>query len=351
MESVATPKEGPVQKHLSHPILGVLVLSALSVVAAPGCSGRYSSPSDPGDGSGRAPRSSEEVTPQTAAEEIVALNKDAETSGHLLARKYFNEGSEVLELYEPSPGNFVVSGAGRPAHNRSEIPAVRGLSGVWALLAAPSQVAPPELAARIADETAHARATIQQAPQAASSQPAAAAPGATRIHKANPVNGISNFCNNGEFDFEFDTLNLNNPFFSIANEGPPLFEPAPMVGTGITGSTTVGVTNNDILEVGLAVCPDTDAATFINDAGTSFNVPAGSFRWNNGLAGWSCGTDFSCLANFVRCTWTQATFSARAFSQCGSVLFNGEEDFCADGGQFHFTTFILPGPSQNGCEF
>jgi hypothetical protein len=85
----------------------LFVLVAAPIVVA-ACS------SAPGTG-GSAPEPSGPVVADMApAKKWVQENADMDTTWKLLARKYFNNDTEVVSFYEPTPGNVIAIGVGHP---------------------------------------------------------------------------------------------------------------------------------------------------------------------------------------------------------------------------------------------
>jgi hypothetical protein len=90
----------------------LMLISSCAVVAVfPSCA------SPPGSG-GSEPGPSVSVGATASAlspgKDFVARNQDADAKLHLLARQFLNNETEVLSLYEPSPGQIIAVGAGRP---------------------------------------------------------------------------------------------------------------------------------------------------------------------------------------------------------------------------------------------
>jgi hypothetical protein len=79
------------------------------------------------------PTPEEPATTTTAlspAEQFVRLNADLDMTAHLVGRARYNEDTEVLSFYEPSPGTVIVVGGGTPKDHATVQPSEDAVS-LW----------------------------------------------------------------------------------------------------------------------------------------------------------------------------------------------------------------------------
>lgn len=188
---------------------GALWLASLCITAAAGCvdaddppgSPEVASPPTTTVGATGALRDSlgSSLDPVSAA--IARANAQADVDLHLVARVAVQPG-ELLELYEPSPGQLVVSGAGAPARAILSQGAIAGMGveDVWRL-AAGSAGMPDALHAALG--RARLRAQASPAPSSpialhgSATEPASSAGAGSKLRAAAPLS--TGWCDNGYY--------------------------------------------------------------------------------------------------------------------------------------------------------
>jgi hypothetical protein len=250
----------------------------VTALAAAGCSGQVE------DGSNLS------AVKESIAAQIVAANADADHTAHLLGRQLSSDGNEVIEFYEPAPGQLMLSTAGLPAKASAFAPsnfAGQTIAEVWHNVA-PNAAMPKELA-RFADNR------LAKAP----------AKSASVVRSVTPD---SDYCSDQFFSdyasYYTSHGRVGGNVLAIANliNGTDKF----ITGDHGTGFRTAG---NSMHEVDAAVC---DAASgtggtfsFFGSNGSSvtWSVPAGTLRSRTTWTSDNCGWDGTCLfQGDYRCT-------------------------------------------------
>jgi hypothetical protein len=300
------------------PFLMMAVLGAALV----GCGASEGGNGSLGEGAGEKPSSPSHVE-FSIAEKIVAANAKADHDANLVARKFLNNGTEVVEFYEPVPGYILFSAAGSPfGHsvlNRAEIEG-KTASELWALLA-PGEPVPETLAHAI--ERSADPGLVNQGLEEVNAQPAqtpefgAPAPAVESTGERVLSGG---YCT-GQFWSDWGNWGNGSTYrtsteYTFAWNGISYF--------GVTATA------------GYIVCPLGDASNLggqltiawpDNSTGV-WSVGVDTYRWETWTAGVNCGWDISCgNVNLLRvggtkCTPAGRNINGRYDSEC-SLLYGG----------------------------
>jgi hypothetical protein len=253
------------------------------------------------------------------AKQIAASNSATDQRLNLLVRKYLNDETEVVEFYEPQPGQIIISTAGSPVQH-SVLPPLRGKTAaeVWTLVA-PGEALPESLADAILRQgqgsllPAKPQATTMRRSSSTGKEligPAVGqAPSAPVIDPASvnqQLNKSGGYCSS---QFWTDFTNW-------------------CVDTGDTYCTVSQAFNygyygynwTDITADGYAVCPQDDWGWFGWSLTDGWNVPADTYRTETQSDPPSCGYNLFCLGtectpNFYNVTMT---FDSHCYLEYGT---------------------------------
>ena len=260
------------------------------MVAVLGAAGIACGASDGGNGaSGTGEQSAEaQKNPISIAERFVAMNTQADSDMHLVARKYLNNDTEVAMFHEPVAGHIMFSVGGSPVGpsvlNRGMIEG-KTASELWTLVA-PGEAVPDTLAQAI--ERSKNPAPMTEAGIAAdapSGKPQFGAP-APAVQPSGETLLSGGYCSS-QFWYDWGTLGsgVQNRTYTVKNYG---YYDIPY--SGVTGESQY------------AICPQGNVSNL--GGRLTVNAPNGKSQWNVGpnyylvtgvwSAGESCGWDASC---------------------------------------------------------
>lgn len=250
-------------------ISSVALIALLS--SAGGCAGNMDDTSTP-------------AAKTSIAAQVVAANAATDVEAHLIARQYSADGNEVLEFYEPIPGQLMISGAGRPAGESVFAPrrfAGMTIGEVWRAVA-PGVAMPDALAPFAADKR-----------MASASLPPVSETGSV----VRPL-GTTTYCRG---QFYADYASYTESYIDTQAEAPVHLVQSDIEyidGDHGTGYTT---SNQNVGKVNGAVCDDTDGTggTFYFGGniigGHSWAVTAGGpARWAEWNTTQNCGYNAGC---------------------------------------------------------
>ena len=230
---------------------------------------------------------------KSIAEQIVAANAATDVEAHLIARQFSADGNEVLEFYEPTPGQLMISGAGRPTG--ASVFAPQRFSGmtigeVWRAVA--PGVAMPDALAPFADDKRMASA------------PAASEAAASEDSIIRPLG--TTYCR-GQFYADYASYTTS---YIDSTGGPVHVAQSDIQYIDGDHGTGYATSAQNISKVNAAVCDDTDGTggTFwfggnLN-GGHSWVVPTGSpARWAEWNTSQNCGYNLGCqFENWDNCS-------------------------------------------------
>jgi hypothetical protein len=305
------------------------ILIALVGAALAGCTGAPAE-SEPAAAHGAAPAAV--AASQSVADRIVAANAQAERDMHLIARKHLNNDTEIVEFYEPVPGQIMVSIAGSPQGpsqvHMAEL-RTKPAAEIWAALA-PGEELPRSLSDAIARQpgvTYTSAAADRAKQQAADRGETPAAPAAV----AEPVvSSVSNVLSDevAQPRPAITPLATNLGYCSqqfytdFGNES---------ANAGITSATFnygwYQTTRNASSFAEYVVCPTGD----VSNTGGRFTVTYG-----NGATG-----QWEIAPNYYRAAWSSST--AVTCDWTFSCYLQGMGDWCTP------VTFSLTGRFDSDC--
>jgi hypothetical protein len=243
-----------------------------------------------------------------AGRAFVASNGALDQALHLVARKYYNNDSEVLSLYEPTPGSFMVSAAGEPAGGHSVLanPTSDVLSELWAQVADTRPEPLAGSAERIGLESAESRnRTVTSAAWAELLAKKAALQTKSDVLQSNlPVVPVQfNYCNTNFLrDFTTFSNQPSNAWYVLRfNSSLPLY--VSDYYEGIPASTDQTYIQQGTVQAGIAVCNIEEGAHVFGPANSNIDVVLnpGSYAVWYYVSGWNCGWNASCCFSGPRC--------------------------------------------------
>jgi hypothetical protein len=248
------------------------------------------------------------------ARQVVAANAAAERDLHLVARKYVNDETEVIEFYEPMPGRVLISAAGSPvAGSVLSAAAIKEKSAaeLWALVA-PGEAIPQALADAIARSqlpTAQPGSSHPATAQAASRRDAAFGAPSSELGRVQTDTGTPpGYC--------------ASQFWSDWKNEPGIYGDGPIyTDTWNYGWNTQSFSNVQ-WAAGFMVCPQGNVSgtggvltvSLPNGTSPAFNVGPNYYRVETWKTGYDCGFDLTCYG--TRCSPIGFDISAQYQSEC-----------------------------------
>ncbi len=284
------------------------VISAILGASAVGCGAS--------DGSHGADGTETQRAPLSIAERFVALNAQADTQMHLVARKYLNNDTEVAMFHEPIAGHIMFSAAGSPLGpsvlSRSLVEG-KTASELWALVA-PGEPFPATLAAAIersknpaplpqATTTSRVANEVAAGPRFGAPAPEAQATGETLLSGGYCVSQFwSDWGNIGNVGADLRTSSVFNygwydqPYSNVSGESQ--FAACPLGNVSNKGGWLM--------------------MSFPDGTRPQYNLPPDYYYVVGWIAGYDCGFDLRCipLGGTQNCTPQGFHIEGRFDSQC-----------------------------------
>jgi hypothetical protein len=285
-----------------------------------------------------------------AGQRFVAENSNLDVQDHLVARRYFNEDSEVLSLFEPTPGTYLLMAAGSPINGRTGIAKFSSASELWAAISAPGQE-PPAGFLEIMNNESAVRRDVSAAQTPAAAPPSAL--GAARVDSVTKsASTPSNYCNNGSFFNDWGTGNAensSNSFWSPVSY--PFFVTESYSSQGFENTDQLSYSFSNQVQAGFAVCAVQDEIDGINGPFTNnLTLQAGSYAWYNTWSDFTCGFNVWCCLDGTceRCSVPAVAGTWTAYSLC-PIQTGTSNTPCLDGSLMAFVEYSYSG-AGSVCE-